>query len=582
MRLQLRDYQYKAIQSAMQARREGFRRLLVCLPTGAGKTVIFSELCRLAKQNVLVLAHREELLFQARSKIAMMTENTIKVGIEQGDSHAPEDSKVVVASIRSLRTDRLQALIQKHQFGLIIYDECHHAAADDNLRVLRELGCFDADWSGTLIGFTATTKRGDGIGLDKVFEVIVYDRSILEMIKEGYLVPLRGYRINTSAELYSLLGETEDELEEQVDIESRNALVARSIQELARDRRTIVFCVTVLHAVNMAKALNSLGISTGVIYGDMPREKRTEILKDFRAERLQCLTNVMVLTEGFDDPGVSCIAMARPTKSESLYAQCVGRGARLFEGKEDCIVLDFVDLSDLSLVNLPSLFGIPREINLEGEEITTAVETYHQLHFDFPGFEVEAAEITLSDIKHRAEAFDPLTMELHPEITAITRNGWFSLGQKGLGLHFFDRFWKLHTVTILQNKKKGKRYQVQIDGKDRASFTKIIDAVEAVDFEIESMGQIATLTALDDADWRIAPITDELRTELKKLHPPRTTEFIGDALGYLLFAQYNQPRRRNKNKNTTWKGWPSHWSDAQLYHHPQTIPQAPSDESAQN
>lgn len=579
MRFTLRDYQQEAIQSAMQARREGFRRLLICLPTGAGKTVIFSELCRIATQNVLVLAHREELLQQARSKIAQMTENKIKISIEQGDMHSSSDAKVVVASIRSLRSDRLQALQKRHNFGLIIYDECHHAAADDNKRVLEELGAFDPDWTGTLIGFTATTKRADGIGLEKVFEAIVYDRSVLDMIKEGYLVNLRGYRINTSAELYNLLGDDEA-LEEEVDIESRNALVARSIQELARDRRTIVFCVTVLHAINMAKALNGLGIATGVIYGDMPREKRTQVLKDFRAERLQCLTNVMVLTEGFDDPGVSCIAMARPTKSESLYAQCIGRGARLFEGKEDCIVLDFVDLSDLSLVNLPSLFGLPREVNMEGEEITEAVATYHQLHFDFPGFEIEAAEITLSDIKHRAEAFDPLTMELHPEITAITRNGWFSLGQKGLGLHFFDRYWKLHTVTILQNKKRGKRYQVQIDGNDRASFSKVIDAVEAVDFEINSMGPIPNQTALDDADWRIAPITDELRSELKKLHPPRNTEFIGDAIGYLLFAEHNQARR--EKKTTTWKGWPTQWQQAPPYRHPQDAPHPPNDESVQN
>lgn len=579
MRFTLRDYQQEAIQSAMQARREGLRRLLICLPTGAGKTVIFSELCRIATHNVLVLAHREELLQQARSKIAQMTENKIKISIEQGDMHSSSDAKVVVASIRSLRSDRLQALQKRHNFGLIIYDECHHAAADDNKRVLEELGAFDPDWTGTLIGFTATTKRADGIGLDKVFEAIVYDRSVLDMIKEGYLVNLRGYRINTSAELYNLLGDDEA-LEEEVDIESRNALVARSIQELARDRRTIVFCVTVLHAINMAKALNGLGIATGVIYGDMPREKRTQVLKDFRAERLQCLTNVMVLTEGFDDPGVSCIAMARPTKSESLYAQCIGRGARLFEGKEDCIVLDFVDLSDLSLVNLPSLFGMPRAVNMEGEEITEAVATYHQLHFDFPGFEIEAAEITLSDIKHRAEAFDPLTMELHPEITAITRNGWFSLGQKGLGLHFFDRYWNLHTVTILQNKKRGKRYQVQIDDNDRASFSKVIDAVEAVDFEINSMGSVPNQTALDDADWRIAPITDELRSELKKLHPPRKTNFIGDAIGYLLFAEHNQARRGKKT--TTWKGWPAQWQHVPSYPHPQETTQSPNDESVRS
>ena len=95
------------------------------------------------------------------------------------------------------------------------------------MRVLRQVGAFDADWSGTLIGFTATPSRADGIGLEKVFETIVYDRNILDMIREGYLVPLRGYRINTDADLTNLLGETEDQ--ERVDIESRNALVARSI-----------------------------------------------------------------------------------------------------------------------------------------------------------------------------------------------------------------------------------------------------------------------------------------------------------------------------------------------------------------
>ena len=161
-----------------------------------------------------------------------------------------------------------------------------------------------------------------------------------------------------------------------------------------------------------------------------------------------CLTNVMVLTEGFDDPGVSCIAMARPTKSEGLCAMC-GTRSQTRRGKEDCLVLDFVDLSDLSLVSLPSLVGLPRELNLEGELITEAVETYRQLPFDFPAFEMEAAEITLSDVKHRAQAFDPLTMELHPEVVAITANGWFSLGQKGLGLHLGSQE-NLCTATILK------------------------------------------------------------------------------------------------------------------------------------
>lgn len=551
----------------MQARREGHKRLLICLPTGAGKTVIFSELCRIAKQKVLVLAHREELLFQARSKIERMTNHQVKVGIEQADSHCTSDCKVVIASIRSLREDRLQALNEQFKFGLVIYDECHHAAAEDNMRVLRQVGAFDVEWTGTLIGFTATPSRADGIGLDKVFETIVYDRNILDMIREGYLVPLRGFRINTDADLTNLLGETEDQ--ERVDIESRNALVARSIQELARDRRTIVFCVTVIHAINLARSLNNLGIPTGVVYGDMPREERLETLKKFRTEKLMCLTNVMVLTEGFDDPGVSCIAMARPTKSEGLYAQCVGRGARLSEGKEDCLVLDFVDLSDLSLVSLPSLVGLPRGLNLEGGLITEAVETYRQLSFDFPTFEMEAVEITLSDVKHRALAFDPLTMELHPEIVAITANGWFSLGQKGLGLHFWDHRESLCTATILaMPKRRGrrKRYAVHIDAIEVATFSKIIDAVEAVDYEINRMGSIQRQSARDDADWRLADAPDMIKQQLGTFHPPRQAENLSDALGYLLYAKHNpavmglnQTSAIDRSLQSRGRGWPSPW-----------------------
>jgi ATP-dependent helicase IRC3 len=559
MRFALRDYQKEAIQSAIQARKEGLKRILICLPTGAGKTVIFSELCRLANRKVLVLAHREELLYQARKKILIMTGGTVEVGIEQGNLSANNNCSVVVSSIRSLREERLNSLQDRFDFGLIIYDECHHAAAEDNVRILRQLGVFQNNWTGTLIGFTATTTRGDGIGLETVFEAIVYELRLLELIKQGYLVPLRGYRINTDIDLYNILGTSIDEVSDKVDIESRNALVARSVQELARDRRTIVFCVSVKHAINVAKSLNNLGVKTGVVYGEMPKEKRVKTLELFRKEKLMCITNVMVLTEGFDDPGVSCIAIARPTKSEGLYAQCVGRGARLAPNKDDCLILDFVDLSDLSLVNLPSLVGLPKEINLNGLPISEAVELYYQLQFDFPGFELEAGEITLTEIKTRAEAFDPLTMELHPEITAITTNGWFSLGQKGLALHYFSPNGSLQIAEVLRNKgKRSQRYQIEINGEKRAHFSRIIDAIEAVDYEIEQMGSLELQTARDDAIWRTDTVPHEISQMLKSLRPPRKANNLADALGYLVFAKHHFSRTSRPIRN----GWPTKWKSS--------------------
>lgn len=492
--------------AVLAARREGVRRMVVCLPTGAGKTVIFARLARLARRNVLVLAHREELTEQARDKIERALGGEAIVAIEQGASRAPPEAKVVVASIRSLHEERLETVLAGRDFGLVIYDECHHAAATDNLRVLRRLGAFEEAYTGTLLGFTATTMRGDGQGLDTVFERIVYSKTLPELVELGFLAKLKGYRIATSADLSRLSGEgldfSEEELGEAVDIEERNALVARSIQELARDRRTIAFCVTVSHARHLSYALNHLGVRAGIVYGAMRTEDRQKALADFRAERTQVLTNVGVLTEGFDDPGVSCIAMARPTRNEGLYAQCVGRGTRLFEGKRDCLILDFVDLSALDLCSLPSLLGMPRDLNLEGRDAVAARQLYQHILFDHPGFEVEAGAITLGEIQDRAARFDPLSLRVDGEVRAISGNAWASLGRAGLLLHFLRDRGRVSEVLVLARGARGKRWEVTLDGRAVGRYSHIEEAVSAVDYEVSRMGRAAEASALASAPWR--------------------------------------------------------------------------------
>jgi ATP-dependent helicase IRC3 len=509
MALSLRPYQRDAVEAVLAARRAGVRRMVVCLPTGAGKTVIFSQLARMAKRTVLVLAHREELLSQAREKIESALGGDGVVAIEQGGRRAPQGARVIVCSIRSLHAGRLEQVLAGRDFGLVIYDECHHAAADDNLRVLGRLGAFDGGWTGTLLGFTATTARGDGKGLDAVFEKIVYTRTLPELIDDGYLVKLRGLRIATSADLSALSREgldfQEEELAEVVDIEERNALVARSIQELGRDRRTIAFCVTVSHARNLCVALNRLGVPSGIVYGAMPEGDRKKALADFRAGCTQVLTNVAVLTEGFDDPGVSCVAMARPTRSEGLYAQCVGRGTRLHPEKKDCLIVDFVDLAALDLCSLPSLFGMPRDLDLEGRDASEARRTFLDLTFDHPGFEVEAGAITLGEIQERAAGFDPLTMKVDAEVRAISGNAWASLGRYGLLLHFERKPGRLSEVLVHRRGARGKKWEVTMDGTIVERFSTVEEAVQAVDYEIGQLGRSAQASALESAAWRRAP-----------------------------------------------------------------------------
>lgn len=515
--VELRPYQAQAIEAVLGARRSGLRRLLVCLPTGAGKTVIFSRLAQLAQRQVLVLAHREELLQQAKEKLQRVLGTEGTVSIERGDERGAADAKVLVCSIRSLHEERLARVVRERDLGLVIYDECHHAPADDNLRVLRQLGAFDAAWTGTLLGFTATTARGDGKGLDQVFERMVFSRSLPQLIDDGYLAKLRGFRISTNADLTRLSGRgadfDADELSEAVDIEERNALVGRSIQELSRDRRTIAFCVTVNHARNLSRALNALGVASGIVHGDMPGEERARALAAFRAGRLQVMCNVAVLTEGFDDPGVSCIAMARPTRSEGLYAQCVGRGTRLHPGKADCLILDFVDVSQLNLCGLPSLFGLPGAVDLAGEDVLAARRTWQKLQLDYPGFELEVGALTLPEIQRRATSFDPLTLEIDAAVPAISANAWFSLGRYGLGLFFERRPGSLCEVTVLSRAGRGKRWEVCFDGRAQERFSSIEQAVEAVDYEIARRGPQAAASARAEASWR-AGRDDALRLAL--------------------------------------------------------------------
>ena len=503
---ELRPYQRETIDAVIAARRRGVRRMVVCLPTGAGKTVIFSQLARMATKQVLVLAHREELLGQARDKLERALEGTRVVALERGSERASADAKVLVASLRSLRADRLGQLLAGRDLGLVIYDECHHAPADDNLRVLRQLGAFERDWPGTLLGFTATTARGDGKGLDQVFERIVYAKTLPELIDAGYLAPLKGFRIDTAADLTRIAPGVSDfpeaELAEAVDIEDRNALVARSIQELARDRRTIAFCVTVNHARNLSRALNAVGVPAGIVHGAMAAADRATALAEFRAGRTQVIANVAVLTEGFDDPGVSCIAMARPTRSEGMYAQCIGRGTRLAEGKPDCLILDFVDVSTLSLCTLPSLFGCPRDLDLRGGDVAEARNTWLQLMLDHEGFELEAGALTLREIQDRAASFDPLTLAPNRDVRAISANAWFSLGRHGVGMHYERAPGRPSTVTVLSRASRGKRWEIEIDGRTMDRFSSLEQAVEAVDYEIDQLGRAAAASARDDAPWR--------------------------------------------------------------------------------
>jgi ATP-dependent helicase IRC3 len=342
--LKLRPYQQECLYKIQERFNSGIKRQLIQIPTAGGKTVIFGHLIQKMKCRSLVIAHTNELIEQAEEKIKMICPN-LDVGLV--NSFRKEfDRPIVISSIQSARQPETLKQLQKQDFSLLIYDEAHHAASESARMVLDSLG-FGKESNNLLVGFTATPMRSDGRGLGEDFDEIVFSKTIKNMIQENYLCFPKGIKITTDLDLSNIEIEKGDykatSLSSLMDTDEINQLIAKTYMEKGRDRKAICFGVSVAHAENLSKWFRIYGAKAETISGDMPLNERKEVLKRFKAGEINVLTNCQVLTEGFDAPNIDCIIIARPTKSQSLYIQMVGRGMRLFPNKKDCLILDFGD-----------------------------------------------------------------------------------------------------------------------------------------------------------------------------------------------------------------------------------------------
>jgi hypothetical protein len=172
------------------------------------------------------------------------------------------------------------------------------------------------------------------------------------------------------------------------------------------------------------------------------------------------------------------------------------------------LILDFVDLSALGLCTLPSLFGAPRDLDLRGGDVSEASRTWQQILFDHPGFELEAGALSLPEIQQRAASFDPLSLQAHADVRAISANAWFSLGRHGLGLHFERKPGHVSEMLVLKRAPRGKKWEVLRDGEPMERFSRFEEAVEAVDYELDQLGRAASASARPDAAWRRAPVAE--------------------------------------------------------------------------
>jgi superfamily II DNA or RNA helicase len=369
--MRLRPYQETCVGQVL-AKWQQHKRLLAVLPTGAGKTIIFSHLADRMPGKSLIIAHREELLNQAISKLESAT--GLKASLERADAVADRNSKVVVGSIQTLM--RRYSQWDPHHFDQIIIDETHHVAADSYQSVLRHFA--DAK----VLGVTATPDRADQRSLGDHFDDVAFEITLPELIKDGYLAPIRVRVCDVSIDLskVAIRGGDFDACASADALEPVLSRIIEQIQQFGK-KKVLVFLPLVSTSKQMQTMMMARGINARHVDGES--ENRQETLEWFRTSTHAVLCNAMLLTEGYDEPSIDTIVCLRPTKSRALYTQIVGRGTRICEGKDQLLILDFLWMTGRHrLVRPTSLFaeGEVAEIadkltSQQGEfDIETAVE----------------------------------------------------------------------------------------------------------------------------------------------------------------------------------------------------------------
>lgn len=528
--LKLRPYQHSALDASAADLDEhpGVpRKQLTALPTGTGKTVVFSEKTRRRGGTALILAHRDELLSQAEEKLRTVAP---ELAMSIGRVHAGRNdvlSQIVVASVQTLASRKRLAELPRY-FDTIVVDEAHHATAPSYGRVFEHVA-----GSPLISGFTATAYRADGkTDLRNVFDTLVYARSLPEMIDEGYLCDLRALRVEVAGLDLSQVKKSRGDYQADAlgaaleDADAIDHAVAAYLEH-AYGTQCVAFFPTVATSRHAAAAFADAGVKAAHIDGTTPRNERRDILKWLKAGVIQVVCNVNVLTEGFDEPSLTCIIIALPTKSRIRYAQMVGRGTRIYPGKTECLILDVVGVTDdLSLQSVGVLFGLQKPPR-PTETATQAVAR------EKAEAEAKASRAARGPRRHRRPAKTKTVKLFNRELIP-----WVQIGER----------WavQLGAIHLVLDPVADGMWRVALMGPDRASPTGSTFRIVARNLDIGyAMGAVETiirdagLESLADreAPWRSQPATRQHAADLRRLGLPVAQDLTkGDAVDRIALA----------------------------------------------
>lgn len=423
--MNLRPYQQEAREAIQEEWQEGRKRTLLVLPTGTGKTIVFSKVIedRVRKgERVLVLAHRGELLDQASEKLEKST------GLKTSTEKAEQTSvgsffRIVVGSVQTMQREKRLKNFPSGYFDTIIVDEAHHSISDGYQKVLQHFE------TSNVLGVTATPDRGDMRNLGSYFESLAYEYKLPQAIKDGFLSPIKAITIPLKLDL-SAVGQQAGDFKTKDLGTALDPYLDQIADEMAKqclNRKTVVFLPLVKTSQRFRDILNDKGFRAAEVNGES--QDREQILDDFDKGKYNVLCNSMLLTEGWDCPSVDCIVVLRPTKVRSLYSQMVGRGTRLYPGKEELLLLDFLWHTERHELCHPAHLiaasdEVAKKITENVEEAGYPVdieEAESQAEKDVVAEREEALAKQLSEMrKRKRKLVDPLQFEMSIQAEDLT------------------------------------------------------------------------------------------------------------------------------------------------------------------
>lgn len=337
---ELRDYQRQWIKDIWNSWGLGNRRVLAQLPTGAGKTICFAHICNkffLIQQQVLVIAHRIELITQAAEKLEQIVGES--VGIIKGGYPQHPERRIQVASIQTLARKELSEL--PLNIGLLLFDEAHHTSASSYRRLIEHYQ------SARILGVTATPKRIDGQGFQDLFDDLVVGIPTAALIKEGYLSKFRLFTTNQTISTSGVQKSRGDFRAKELAVAVTSQIgvdeIFQNYLKYAFNLRTVIFACSLEHSRALAAEFCRHGIKAEHLDGETKPESRVQILERFRTGATQVITNYEILTEGYDCPNIECIYCVRPTESSTLWLQMTGRVLRTHSLKPTATIIDVTD-----------------------------------------------------------------------------------------------------------------------------------------------------------------------------------------------------------------------------------------------